>query len=206
MTPSFRLASAQLRRMRGMNARYHERFFADIRFTMVVAIGVFVAGAAVDRKLVALVPLVALVGAAQTAFDASYLIFSRQYSARLERWLNDHADEPVLVAAELEDSYLFPLDTTKVVTLAFGTGFSWFGFMTAFYTVIGMIVYLVGLGIGATALAEQSGPLAGVYLLSVVGLTLLTLGAGWWWFVSGTGERRLSAILDIRFPASDPEV
>lgn len=202
MTSSFRLAAAQLRRMRAMNGKYHARFFSDIRFTMVSVLALFALGAAVDARLAAFVPLVALVGAAQTAFDASYLIFSRHYAARLERWLNEHSDETVMVAADLEDAYLFPLDTTKVVTLAFGGGFTWFGFMTAFYTTIGVVMYLIGLGIGATTLASQSGPLAALYVLSMVGLTLLTLGAGWWWFVAGTGERRLRTVLDQHFPTA----
>ncbi len=183
-----------------MNAKYHARFFADIRFTTLTSLALFVAGAAVDVRLIAFVPLVALIGAAQTAFDASYLIFSRQYAGRLEAWLNAHADEPVLVAAHLEDAYLFPLDSKKVVTLAFGSGFSWFGFMTAFYTVIGALVFLVGLGIGATALGSQSPPLAVLYLLGMIGLTLVTLGFGWWWFVAGTGEKRLTDVLNERFP------
>lgn len=183
-----------------MNAKYHARFFADVRYSVTACLGLFVVAAAVDGRLMALIPVVALIGAAQTAFDASYLIFSRQYATRLERWLNHELGTEVLVANRLEDAYLFPLDKPKVVTLAWGGDFSWFGFMTAFYTVIGASVYTVGLVGGAAAIASSSRLLGVSYLLAMGLITLVTLAVGWWWFPGGVGERRLRQILDEAFP------
>jgi hypothetical protein len=200
MTTPADLAAAQLGRMRGMNAKYHSRFFTDIRYSVTAGLALFVAAAALDGRLLALIPLVALIGAAQTAFDASYLIFSRQYATRLERWLNQERGTAVLVANRLEDAYLFPLDKPKVVTLAWGAGFTWFGFMTAFYTVIGASVYTVGLIGGAREIAASSRLMAVVYLLTMGAITLTTFGVGWWWFLGGVGERRLRQILDEAFP------
>lgn len=200
MTGPADLAAAQLGRMRAMNAKYHARFFADVRYSVTVSVGLFVAAAALDGRLLALIPVVALIGAAQTAFDASYLIFSRQYATRLERWLNQELGTGVLVANRLEDAYLFPLDKPKVVTLAWGSGFTWFGFMTAFYTVIGALVFAVGLVGGAQAIASSNRLVSVVYLLTMIVVTLITLGVGWWWFPGGVGERRLRQILDETFP------
>lgn len=200
MTTPADLAAAQLGRMRGMNAKYHSRFFADIRYSVTAGLALFVAAAALDGRLLALIPLVALIGAAQTAFDASYLIFSRQYATRLERWLNQERGTEVLVANRLEDAYLFPLDKPKVVTLAWGAGFTWFGFMTAFYTMIGASVYTVGLIGGAQQIAASNRLMALIYLVTMGATTLATLGVGWWWFVGGVGERRLRQILDEAFP------
>jgi len=183
-----------------MNAKYHARFFADVRYSVTVSVGLFVAAAGLDGRLLALIPVVALIGAAQTAFDASYLIFSRQYATRLERWLNQELGTGVLVANRLEDAYLFPLDKPKVVTLAGGSGFTWFGFMTAFYTVIGALVFAVGLVGGAQAIASSNRLVSVVYLLTMIVVTLITLVVGWWWFPGGVGERRLRHILDETFP------
>ncbi len=150
-------------------------------------------------EVFAVVPLVALLGACQTAFDASYLIFARQYAASLEGYLNRHLGEEVLVAARLEDAYFFPLDRRKVVTLAFGEGFSWFGFMTALYTAAGVVAYVTGLALAVPVLREEAAGWLAPYLIVLGVLTAAALAAGLWWFASGAGERRLRRILDEAF-------
>lgn len=179
---------------------YHRRFFADIQFTTVAVLAMLVAGAAIDRWLFLTIPFVALMGATSTAFDASYLIFSRQYATRLEQHINSSVDRPVLIAHELENTYLFPLDETKIVTLAFRRNFTWFGFMTLFYTVAGVAVYMVGLGLSLDVLSDAGRADWGfVYLASLAVMTMGSLAAGGWWFVAGTGEARLKAVLDRHF-------
>ncbi len=200
MDPAVEIAAEQLARMRGMTALYHRRFFADIRFSLLVILGLFTAAAFGAELVVAAVPFVALLGATQTAFDASYLIFARQYAARLEGWINQRLDTGVLVAARLEDTYLFPLDRRKVVTLAFGSGFSWFGFMTAFYTLLGAAAYLVGMVIGLEVL-EGYGGWYDAFAWGLGMFTVAALGVGAWWFVGGVGERRLRTVLDETFGA-----
>ena len=193
-----RLAADQLSRMRGMTAMYHRQFFADIRFTLAALVAVFAAGAFGAEELYLAAPPIALLGAAQTAFDASYLIFARQYAARLERRLNDDAGERVLVAAELESSYLFPLDTPKVVTI--GRPFSWFGFMTVLYTVLGAGAFVAGVAAAAANSFDLIGLVwTAAYLTFLGALTVGTLAVGWWWFPGGEGERRLRVILDDAF-------
>ena len=90
------IALQQLSRMRGMNAMYHRQFFSDVRFTTVTLLALFVAGAAVDPWIFLAVPFVALLGAMSTAFDASYLIFSRQFATRLEQFINVRTGSDVL--------------------------------------------------------------------------------------------------------------
>lgn len=191
-----RLAAEQLGRMRGMVGMYHRRFFFDIQFSVVVILATGAAGFAIDQAMFLAIPFIALLGATQTAFDASYLIFARHYAAALERWLNTRSTETVLVAAELEDSYLFPLNEPKIVTLRLGRDLSWFGFMTAFYTLLGMAAYVTGLLLGFDALAGAATP---AYVITLALLTALALIAGLWWFYGGEGERRLDAILTKHF-------
>jgi hypothetical protein len=197
MEPRHRLAAEQLARMRGMNAAYHHRFFSDVRFTLVVELLLLAGGLAIDTRLYLAVPVVALMGAVQTAFDASYLIFSRQYATRLEQYLNREVGAVVLVAHRLEDAYLFPLDSKKIVTLPIGTPYTWFGFMTFFYTAMGIGAYLVGLVASWDVLTGWApGWFAVAYLGALGAMTAASLLVGWRWFTGGEGERRLKAILD----------
>lgn len=195
MSESISLASQQLSRMRGMNRFYHERFFSDVRFTTLLVVALFVLGSWQTTLAYLLVPPVALLGAAQTAFDASYLIFSRHYATRLEQYLNRSVGEHVLIAHKMEESYLFPLNRPKIVTAAFGDGFSWFGFMTLFYTAVGIAAFGFGLALGWSELFVHGSGWAVAYLSAMGALSAVALGVGWWWFVAGTGERRLTEAL-----------
>lgn len=196
MSSPARLAAQQLARMRGMNRYYHERFFADVRFTTVATIALLVVGAWEVPLAFLLIPPVALLGAAQTAFDASYLIFSRHYAATLERKLNEAAGGRVLVAHEMEDRYLFPLASRKIVTIRFGADFSWFGFMTILYTAMGVAAFAFGLALGWDTLISSGTAWTVSYLAVLGGLTVASLVVGLWWFVGGAGETRLAAVLE----------
>ena len=203
MDPDVALAAQQLARLRAMNSRYHHRFFADIRYSILAGGAAFVLGAATHPWFFAAAPVIALIGACTTAFHASYLIFSRQYAARLEGWLSERTGSP-LVAHRLEDAYLFPLDRRKIVTLVPGSGFTWFGFMTAFYTIVGAAAYAGGVVLTATAVFDGrygtlSAVLGGLYLGALGLLTLVSLAVGLWWFPGGEGESRLREILDEEF-------
>jgi hypothetical protein len=196
MTDPITLATQQLGRMRGMNRAYHEQFFSDIRFASAAIVTLFVIGAWQVPVAFLLIPPVAILGAVQTAFDASYLIFSRHYSTVLEDRLNEAAGANVLVANEMENVYLFPLDQRKIVTFAPGSSFTWFGFMTLFYAGLGVAAFGFGLALGWDTLQSAGDAWPAVYLTVTASLLLSALAVGWWWFVGGVGERRLAAIAD----------
>lgn len=182
-----------------MTAMYHRRFFFDVNFTTVLVLALFVLGWAALDEAFLLVPIVALMGAVATAFDASYLIFARTYAARLERYLNDELGSGVLIAAEMESVYLFPLGTSKIVTIPIGGGFTWFAFVTIAYTVIGAASYLFGLALGWNVLIDGPVAMMTAYLGVLIVLTLAALFVGVWWFATGEGEGRLAAVIDARF-------
>jgi uncharacterized membrane protein YiaA len=194
------VARDQLGRMRAMTALYHRRFFADIWLTVAVYLGVLAAGHLGAEPMFAMLAFVALFGAVVTAFDASYLIFARQYAARLETFINDRIGTDVLVGARLESAYLFPLDASKVVTIRFGRDFSWFGFVTVFFTFLGAAGYALGVVLALDALATAAA--RGWYLAALAPITVAALGTGVWWFAGGTGERRLRGVLDASFGGS----
>ena len=197
MDDATRLAATQLSRMRGMTLEYHQRFFGDIRLAIVIISTLFVVGFWEVPEAFLLIPAVALYTAVQTAFDASYLIFARQYAARLEGYLNERAGQRIHVGADLEAAYLFPLDVPKIVTAAGGRDFSWFGFVTLFYTALGIAAALFGLALGwSEVLADASGAWQIAYLGAVGVLAVAALVVGGWWFVAGVGEARLRNVLE----------
>ena len=189
----------QLSRMRGMTAMYHRRFFLDVNLATVLILVLFVVGWWGVEQAFLLVPVMALIGAVQTAFDSSYLVFARWYSSYLERYLNGRVGERIHVAAELEDAYLFELGTPKIVTIPIGGGFTWFSYVTIFYTVIGAFAYLFGLVLGWDTLMAAPLPVILLYSLGLYGMTIASLLVGIWWFVGGESERRLQRVLEGRF-------
>lgn len=196
MDDATRLISAQLGRMRGMTLAYHRQFFADIRLAVVAILVLFILGFWEIPEAFLLIPVVALYSAVQTAFDASYLIFARHYAGRLEASLNRRTGESVLVAAAMEGSYLFPLDERKIVTARLGSGFSWFGFVTLFYTALGAGLSAFALVLGwSGVLADVGGGWSAAYMVALATLTVVALVVGGWWFVGGVGERRLTTAL-----------
>ncbi len=199
------LAGRQLARMRSMNRYYHERFFGDIRTVTILILGLFVAGWTLTPEVFLLIPVVALLGANQTAFDASYLIFSRHYSAVLEDEINSAMRKRVLVGAEMEDRYLFRLGARKIVVAGLGEDFTWFGWMTLLYTVVGLGSFGAGLALGWSTLVEAGTGWVVFYIAALVAITIASVLVGWWWFVAGAGERRLGEVTDSRFgrPVSD---
>lgn len=189
--------------MRGMNRYYHERFFADVRFTTAGIVGLLLFGWWAIPEAFLLVPVIALVGANQTAFDASYLHFARHYAATLEDDLNATVRKSVLVGARLEDRYLYPLNKPKLVATAFGAHFSWFGWMTLLYTLLGILAFAAGVVLGWETLLGAGTGWAVFYLSSLGALTAASLIIGGWWFVGGAGERRLREVLGGEFGATN---
>ena len=194
--PALEVARDQLRRMRAMNAMYHRRFFADVRWVLVIGLALFTIGFWQVPEVLLLIPFVALWGATQTAFDASYLIFSRYYAAALERWINFRIGETVLVGAEMEDVYLFPLGDRKIVTIPIGGPLTWFSFMTAFTTVGGVVAATAALWAGWSTLTGLSGAAQLAYWLCLGVMAGSALIVGLRWFVGGVGERRLAEVLE----------
>jgi hypothetical protein len=202
MEHTMMIAAQQLGRMRGMTGMYHRRFFFDINITTVLVLALLLIGWWSVPEAFLLVPVVALIGAVQTAFDASYLIFARTYAARLELSINSTIGDDILVAAELENVYLFPLKTAKIVTIPLDGSFTWFGFVTVFYTVIGIASFGFGLALGWDVLRSGPPALGTTYLVVMLGLAVTALIAGGWWFIGGEGERRLNSVLDDRMGPS----
>lgn len=177
----------QLSRMRSMNRYYHDQFLLDVRILFILN-SFFIFISLSNKNALYLVPLISLFGSVILSFHAYFLIFSRNYTEYIEKKINASFDEKILIAHELENDYFFPTKEKKLVVAILNKNFSWFSFVTLFITIYGFSTYMWSMYM---IFVSQ---LSLVYIYFVIGITVITLVVGYWWFISGTGEKRLERI------------
>ena len=177
----------QLSRMRSMNRYYHDQFLIDVRVLFVLNT-IFIFLSLGNSNALYLLPLISLFGSVILSFHAYFLIFSRQYTQFIEKRINTEFDEDILIAHELENEYFFPIDQKKIVVAVLNKGFTWFSFVTLFITFYGVSTFAWSI----YQIINNEMNINFVYFILLV--TLVTLSAGFWWFLSGTGEKRLERI------------
>ena len=143
-----------------------------------------------NKNALYLIPLISLFGSVLLSFHAYFLIFSRNYSEFIEKKINSEYDENVLIAHELENDYFFPTQERKIVVAVLNKGFTWFSFVTLFITLYGISSYIWSM----IQIVNNDLNIIYVYLVSTI--TFITLVIGYWWFVSGTGEKRLEKVFN----------
>lgn len=177
----------QLSRMRSMNRYYHDQFLIDVRVLFVLNT-IFIFLSLGNSNALYLLPLISLFGSVILSFHAYFLIFSRQYTQFIEQRINTEFDEDILIAHELENEYFFPINQKKIVVAVLNKGFTWFSFVTLFITFYGVSTY-------AWSINQMINNKMNINFISFILLvTLVTLSVGFWWFLSGTGEKRLERI------------
>ena len=179
----------QLSRMRSMNRYYHDQFLLDVRVLFVLNT-IFIFLSLSNKNALFLVPLISLFGSVILSFHAYFLIFSRNYTEFIEQKINNEYDEKILIAHELENDYFFPTKQKKMVVAVLNKNFTWFSFVTLFITIYGFSSYLWSIYM------IIDSQLSFVYLYFVIGITVITIVVGYWWFLSGTGEKRLERIFN----------
>ena len=177
----------QLSRMRSMNRYYHDQFLIDVRVLFVFNT-VFIFLSLGNSNALYLLPLISLFGSVILSFHAYFLIFSRQYTQFIEERINTEFDEDILIAHELENEYFFPINQKKIVVAVLNKGFTWFSFVTLFITFYGVSTFAWSI----YQIINNEMNINFVYFILLV--TLVTLSVGFWWFLSGTGEKRLERI------------
>ena len=143
-----------------------------------------------NKNALYLIPLISLFGSVLLSFHAYFLIFSRNYSEFIEKKINSEYDESVLIAHELENDYFFPTQDRKIVVAVLNKGFTWFSFVTLFITLYGISSYIWSM----VQIVNNDLNIIYIYLVSTI--TFITLVIGYWWFVSGTGEKRLEKVFN----------
>tara|TARA_B100001121_G_scaffold138369_1_gene121208 strand:- start:342 stop:764 length:423 start_codon:yes stop_codon:yes gene_type:complete len=135
-----------------------------------------------------MIPLISLFGSVLLSFHAYFLIFSRHYTEYIEKKINNELEDDVLIAHELENDYFFPINERKIVVAVLNKGFTWFSFVTLFITIYGISSYIWAV----TQIINSN--LSMNYIYFILGVTFITLGVGYWWFISGNGEKRLERV------------
>ncbi len=177
----------QLSRMRSMNRYYHDQFLIDVRVLFVLNT-IFIFLSLGNSNALYLLPLISLFGSVILSFHAYFLIFSRQYTQFIEERINQEFNEDILIAHELENEYFFPINQKKIVVAVLNKGFTWFSFVTLFITFYGVSTFAWSI----YQIVNNEMNINFVYFILLV--TLVTLSVGFWWFLSGTGEKRLERI------------
>ena len=175
--------------MRSMNRYYHDQFLLDVRILFILNT-VFIFLSLNNKNALYLIPLISLFGSVLLSFHAYFLIFSRHYSEFIEKRINSEYDENILIAHELENDYFFPTQERKIVVAVLNKGFTWFSFVTLFITLYGISSYIWAM----SQILNNDLNMMYIYLVSTV--TFITLVIGYWWFVSGTGEKRLEKVFN----------
>ena len=143
-----------------------------------------------NKNALYLIPLISLFGSVLLSFHAYFLIFSRHYTEFIEKKFNSEYDENVLIAHELENDYFFPTQERKIVVAVLNKGFTWFSFVTLFITFYGISSFVWAM----IQIVNNDLNMNYIYLVSTI--TFITLVIGYWWFVSGTGEKRLEKVFN----------
>ena len=177
----------QLSRMRSMNKYYHDQFLTDVRVLFILNT-IFIFLSLGNPNALYLIPLISLFGSVILSFHAYFLIFSRQYTEFIEKRINNEYDEEILIAHELENEYFFPINQKKIVVAVLNKGFTWFSFVTLFITFYGVSTYAWSI----MKLFNNGMNINFIYFILFI--TLVTLSVGFWWFLSGTGEKRLEKV------------
>ena len=172
-----------------MNRYYHDQFLLDVRILFIFNT-IFIFLSLNNKNALYLIPLISLFGSVLLSFHAYFLIFSRHYSEFIEKKINSEYDEDVLIAHELENDYFFPTQERKIVVAVFNKGFTWFSFVTLFITLYGISSFVWSM----IQIVNNDLNMNYIYLVSTI--TLITLVIGYWWFVSGTGEKRLERVFN----------
>ena len=173
-----------------MNRYYHDQFLLDVRILFIFNT-VFIFLSLNNKNALYLIPLISLFGSVLLSFHAYFLIFSRHYSEFIEKKINSEYDEDVLIAHELENNYFFPTQERKIVVAVLNKGFTWFSFVTLFITLYGISSFIWSM----IQIVNNDLSMNYIYLVSTI--TFITLVIGYWWFVSGTGEKRLERVFNI---------
>ena len=168
---------------------YHDQFLLDVRILFIFNT-IFIFLSFNNKNALYLIPLISLFGSVLLSFHAYFLIFSRHYSEFIEKRINSEYDENILIAHELENDYFFPTQERKIVVAILNKGFTWFSFVTLFITLYGISSYIWAM----SQILNNDLNMMYIYLVSTV--TFITLVIGYWWFVSGTGEKRLEKVFN----------
>ncbi len=194
------ILSAQLRRMRAMNFKYHALFFRQINFWIAVNVVLLIASLLEPlRPAVLLVPFLVLYAAMQGAFHFHYIVFARRFARALEQKINRLNGNDVLIAHKLEEAYLFPLDAPRFVGVSLGNPLTFFSAITFHYGIAGTLLWALSLYRAWQLLPQLAPnfPPLNFYLPVTIAWTLANMLYLAWYFIGQRDEKRVEQQLAV---------
>ncbi|MCP9494008.1 MAG: hypothetical protein MSG64_06060 [Pyrinomonadaceae bacterium MAG19_C2-C3] len=132
---------AQLDRMRGMLYNYSAIFYRLITLGVVVLIAMAAASMTETLRGVAfLIPFFTIWVGTQSAYYLTYTIFARVYATGIEKAINRHFGQDVLIAHRIEANYLYPLGEPQISTVQMRLKQTYIGFITVQFFILSAVI------------------------------------------------------------------
>lgn len=182
----------QLGRMRAMQYAYHRKFFAWIALVFVLLVALVVFGG--DRGLW-LVPFVVVTAGVQAAFFLHFCDFARVHAQALEAKINTLLGTRVLMGAELEADYFYPLPAARIAGFVPSDPLSFFSVYTLHWCALWAAAFAGSLW---AVLARGDSP--DTWVLAGLAVAWAAINGGYvaWYFLRGKATRRMAAQLGER--------
>lgn len=161
----------QLERMRGMQYAYFSKFF----WWVIVTFFVMIYLAIYPQSFATLaLPFLVVTAGVQASFYLHFVDFARVHARALERKINQLVGDQVLLGAEIEDLYFYPLDHPKMSGLSYAKPLGFFSVYTLHWCGLWLFFYVVGVYLSVWILGL--GDLAAYTLPYYLLLAVWTLG------------------------------
>jgi hypothetical protein len=181
----------QLRRMREMQYAYHKKFFHGLYLFFVLVIGCLLWDSPVS---LALVPLLVITAGTQSCFYLHFVDFARIHARFIEGRLNRTLGKDMLVGAEIEDLYFYPVDAPKIGGFVPWAPLSFFSFFTLHW-----IILWLGLAVFALwRLLPIMGPCGKHYLILIGLWAALNFIYLTWFFYKARDRHAMASFLKKR--------
>jgi len=181
----------QLRRMREMQYAYHKKFFHGLYLFFVLVIGCLLWDSPVS---LALVPLLVITAGTQSCFYLHFVDFARIHARFIESRLNRTLGKDMLVGAEIEDLYFYPVDAPKIGGFVPWAPLRFFSFFTLHW-----IILWLGLAVFALwRLLPIMGPCGKHYLILIGLWAALNFIYLTWFFYKARDRHAMASFLKKR--------
>jgi hypothetical protein len=167
----------QLERMRAMQYAYHNKFFFWITLNFVLLVWLY---AGTGGRGLLVIPFLVVTAGVQAAFYLHFCDFARLHAAALEKKINELLQRRVLMGAELEGMYFYPLPEPKVAGFIPSAPLNFFSGYTLHWCLLWVGLFLISVWQGYASMAS---PLMLVWVLAAVGWAVLNFGYVAWYFL-----------------------
>jgi hypothetical protein len=181
----------QLERMRAMQYAYHNKFFFWITLNFALLVWLY---AGTDSRGLWVIPFVVVSAGVQAAFYLHFCDFARIHAAALEAKINESLGRRVLMGAELEADYFYPLPEPKVAGFIPSAPGNFFSAYTVHWTVLWAGLFLGSVWQGFAGSISPAAVWWALAAVSWAGINFIYVA--WYFLRSGATDRVADALKD----------